>query len=170
MDAAQRVFVRYGYKRVTMADLAEAAGLSRPALYLVFSSKEEILTAVLTRVFASTLREIRDGLGRLAITKEKLTFAFEVWSVRTFEMVQASPDAKDLLESSFEFVTGVTTKANADFVAIVADVLEPLVRKQSKVDLSSGQIAQILANAMFGLKRQRRTRSSYASGLAGCST
>ena len=59
--AATQVFMRYGYRRATMGDIAEAAGISRPALYLVFSSKEEILTAVLARVFTAALEEIRQN-------------------------------------------------------------------------------------------------------------
>ena len=40
------MFFRYGYARTTMADLASAAGLSRPALYLVFPGKAEVFQAV----------------------------------------------------------------------------------------------------------------------------
>ena len=42
LAAARDVFIRYGYKRVTMGDIAKAAGMSRPALYLVFQCKPEI--------------------------------------------------------------------------------------------------------------------------------
>jgi AcrR family transcriptional regulator len=45
--AARKVFLRYGYRRVTMGDLAEAAQMSRPALYLVFPSKEQIFTVLI---------------------------------------------------------------------------------------------------------------------------
>ena len=36
LTAARSVFLRYGYRRVNMNDIAEAAGLSRPALYILF--------------------------------------------------------------------------------------------------------------------------------------
>ena len=36
LAAARGIFLRYGFKRVTMNDIAEAASISRPALYLVF--------------------------------------------------------------------------------------------------------------------------------------
>jgi AcrR family transcriptional regulator len=67
-----------------MGDIAEAARRSRPALYLVFSSNEEILTAVMARLFTAVLDDIRQGLARFATAKEKLTFAFDVWCVRPF--------------------------------------------------------------------------------------
>jgi Bacterial regulatory proteins, tetR family len=47
---ARKVFLRYGYRRVTMGDLAESAQMSRPALYLVFPSNEQIFTEVVSRL------------------------------------------------------------------------------------------------------------------------
>jgi len=58
LTAARDVFIRYGYKRVTMNDIAEAAGISRPALYLVFESKEEIFKSVYEHFVKQTLSEI----------------------------------------------------------------------------------------------------------------
>ncbi len=56
--AAQAVFLRYGFKRTTMGDIAEAAGISRPALYLVFPLKEKIFATVLTRMLDETVQQL----------------------------------------------------------------------------------------------------------------
>ncbi len=164
--AARQVFMRYGFKRVTMGEIAAAAGMSRAALYLVYPSKGDVLTAVVTRVFAAMLDEIRHGLGRFATAEEQLTFALDVWCVAQFELVQASPDAKDLYESSYQFAAEVTARATADFVALVAGVLEPLVRQQARLALSSVQIAQILASAVPGLKVSVTTTEQFRSMIA----
>jgi AcrR family transcriptional regulator len=166
VTAATEVFLRYGYERVKMADIAGAAHMSRPALYLVFPSKEEIFTAVLERAFAANLDEIRQGLSRFKTTEQKLTFAFDVWSVHPFEMILASPDARDLYESSFQFATDVTTKAHADFVSILAEVLDPLVQHQAKVKLTSVQIAQMLARAVPGFKGSAKTTAQLRELIA----
>ncbi len=159
--AARHVFMRYGFKRATMSEIATAAGMSRAALYLVYPSKEDVLTAVVTRVFAAMLDEIRQGLGRFATVEEQLIFALDVWCVTGFELAQASPDAKDLYESSYQFAAEVTAMATADFVALVADVLDPLVRQQATVALSSVQIAQVLASAVPGFKGSVTTTEQF---------
>ena len=41
-EAASEVFSRYGFRRTSMNDIAEAAGISRPALYLMFDNKEDL--------------------------------------------------------------------------------------------------------------------------------
>ncbi len=164
--AARQVFMRYGFKRVTMGEIAEAAGMSRAALYLVYPSKEDVLTAVVTRMFAAMLDEIRHGLGRFATAQEQLTFALDVWCVTGFELVQASPDAKDLYESSYQFAAEVTATATADFIALVADLLDPLVHQQTKVALSSVQIAQVLASAVSGFKGSAATTEQFRTMIA----
>src|ERR1700739_1109236 len=40
--AATQVFLRYGFKKTSMDDLARAAGLSRQGLYLHFPTKEAL--------------------------------------------------------------------------------------------------------------------------------
>ena len=40
--AAYDVFSTYGYRRTSMNDIAQAAGMSRPALYLLFDNKESL--------------------------------------------------------------------------------------------------------------------------------
>ena len=44
VDAAFRVFSRYGVKRTTMNDIAEEAGLVRQTLYTVYKNKDSRVT------------------------------------------------------------------------------------------------------------------------------
>lgn len=168
--AATQVFARYGYKRVTMADLAEAAHMSRPSLYLIFRSKEQVFGAVVARVFASMLAEIRQGVSRLPTPEEKLTFACEIWCVRPFEMILASPDARDLLESGYEFAAETTTKAAREFTSILAEILDPLVRRQNKVHLPSNRMAQLLASALPGFKGSAENAAQLRALIASLIT
>jgi AcrR family transcriptional regulator len=152
---AGKVFLRYGFRRTTMADLAKAARMSRPALYLIFPSKEEAFLAVVKRFIAENLDEIRRGIPRFKTAEQKLAFAFDVWLVRPFEMIQASPDASDILETGSEIACGEMKQANTEFEAIVTDVLKPLVR-ESKVKLPGAKIAEILCRAGHGFKGTAR--------------
>ncbi len=152
IETARGIFLKYGYRRVTMGDIAEATKMSRPALYLVFPSKEEILTAVVAETFAEMLDEIRKNIQDFATAEEQLASAFEIWSVRPFEMIEKSPDARDLLESSYEFADKVTTKAFADFEKMLSGILEPTIKSNSGANLSSAQTARLMASAVYGFK------------------
>src|ERR1700720_711303 len=55
LDAAMAVFRRHGFRRSSIEQAAEAAGLTRQALYHHFKSKEELFRAVIERLYQSAL-------------------------------------------------------------------------------------------------------------------
>jgi hypothetical protein len=67
-------------------------------------------------------------------------------------MVQASPDAKDILESGYEFAADITLQAFSDFENILSDILRPLMTSRAEKTLSTEQLAHILATAVQGFK------------------
>jgi AcrR family transcriptional regulator len=167
LEAATRVFLRFGYRRTTMGDIAEEAGISRPGLYPLFPSKEEIFSAVLARALHAELDEIRAGVAEAATPAEKLMLALEVWCVQNYELTRSSPGAADLFESSFEFASEVASKSTAAFEAILAEVLAPLVRRQSRVTLTAHELARLLSGAVVGLKATAKSAKQLRASLRG---
>ena len=55
LDAAMLVFRRHGFRRSSIEQAAEAAGLTRQALYHHFKSKEELFRAVIERLYENAL-------------------------------------------------------------------------------------------------------------------
>jgi AcrR family transcriptional regulator len=150
--AARQVFLRYGFRRTTMGDIAEEAHLSRPALYLLFPSKEEVFGAVMERLYAEMLAMIRDGIGKRATAYGQLMFAFGVWAIEPFKAVQAAPDAKDVLESSYTFAPEITATAAAEFEQMLVSILQPLAA-QAPLTMAPERVARLLAAAVPGFKQ-----------------
>jgi len=55
LDAAELVLLEKGVAQTAMADLAEAAGMSRGAVYGHYRNKMEVCLAMCDRAFARTL-------------------------------------------------------------------------------------------------------------------
>jgi AcrR family transcriptional regulator len=55
LDAAMRVFRRYGFRRSSIEQAAEEAGLTRQALYHHFSSKEALFRGAIERLYEQAL-------------------------------------------------------------------------------------------------------------------
>lgn len=49
LDAAAELIIHYGYDKTSVSEIADAAGISKGAIYLHFSSKEELFEALLYR-------------------------------------------------------------------------------------------------------------------------
>ena len=66
INAAARLFASRSYYAVTVDDLGEALGLSGPALYRHFPSKEALLVAVFDQVIEQQSERLRDALAGAA--------------------------------------------------------------------------------------------------------
>src|SRR5258708_35954114 len=78
LEAATGVFLRYGFKKTSMDDLARAAGLSRQGLYLHFATKEALFKDAVLQLIATSRAAGRAALGREDLdVEERLLGAFE---------------------------------------------------------------------------------------------
>ncbi|HWQ09454.1 MAG TPA: helix-turn-helix domain-containing protein [Holophaga sp.] len=152
VEAATSVFLRYGFRRTTMGDIATAAGVSRPALYLLFCNKERIFEAVLEAVSSTILEDIRNGIARADGPMAKLKLAFELWAVRPFTLMLESPDARDLVQEGCGSVRGVLDQSQAAFEALLVPVLEALRGPESQPGPEPARVARLLAASVRGFK------------------
>jgi TetR/AcrR family transcriptional regulator, regulator of autoinduction and epiphytic fitness len=152
-SAALEVFFKYGYKRVSMNEIAEAAGISRPGLYLHFSSKEEVFRAALRQFADDLIEEIANGLPSQKTIEEKLRYAFEVWTVRRFDLTLNSPEAKEISDCSYEFARGTLDQSYQKLESVLASILKGQVKSSgNQKALSAEKKAHILASAVRGFK------------------
>jgi TetR/AcrR family transcriptional regulator of autoinduction and epiphytic fitness len=153
LSAALEVFFKYGYKRVSMNEIAEAAGISRPGLYLHFSSKEEVFRAALRQFADDLIEEIANGLPSQKTIEEKLRYAFEVWTVRRFDLTLNSPEAKEISDCSYEFAQGTLDQSYQKLESILASILKGQVKSGiNQKALSAEKTAHILTSAVRGFK------------------
>lgn len=59
LDAAEELLGRYGYRKMTIDDLAITAGVAKGSIYLHFDSKEEIAIARIDRLIDELLVELK---------------------------------------------------------------------------------------------------------------
>lgn len=153
LEAAEAVFLRYGFRRVTMGDIATAAGISRPALYLHFCNKENLFQEVLRTFAGQSLSDLREGLSTRPSPEAQLRFAFEIWAVRPFGLLTATPDAKELIDCGFEFAREAIEQGSRAFEAEVAAILAPLCAAAASEAAAPETIARILTRAVHGFKQ-----------------
>ena len=157
VNAAKAVFLKYGYGRVTMNELAQAAGISRPALYLVFSKKEGVFRAVVRHMAREVAGDVNEGLGAVKTPLDKLKFVCEVWMVRPFDWLSQSPEAREIFESSYEVAQEAVAEAMSLFEADLKSVIDLFPKGTLPKGISHKQAAHLLAGAIAGIKKTCRT-------------
>jgi TetR/AcrR family transcriptional regulator len=72
LRAAVSVFDRKGYAAASVREIVEIAGVTKPALYYHFGSKEGVLTAVLQAAAREFTFAMQRGVGRPGTARERL--------------------------------------------------------------------------------------------------
>lgn len=72
LDAAESLFVRFGYRKTSVDDVAREAGIAKGTVYLYFAGKEPLFRAMLSRVNAQTVATAQAAAGRSAPFSERL--------------------------------------------------------------------------------------------------
>jgi AcrR family transcriptional regulator len=132
--------------------------VSRPALYVLFTNKEEIFIEAYLRWIDETIAQVEAAMAQTALPKDKIARAFEIWAVGPFEMTRASLAAEELVDCNFAFAQAARNQGYATFEATIA----PVVAKLSKTlpaasRIAPGRIAHVLVSAVRGFKQTAAT-------------
>lgn len=163
VKATSGEFLRYGFKKTSMDDLARAAGLSRQGLYLHFATKEALFKQTVLQVVAATRAAYRAALAREELeVEERLLGAFE--AVHGSAIGQASAEQmSELLASAAQFVGPVVKELEQGLVDDVARVLrsEGVAAKWKSAGVAAKELAEQLFTTSLGLRQRATTRAEY---------
>jgi len=98
LDATDRLLARYGYKKMTIDDLAQEVGIGKGSVYLHFSSKEEIALSHIDRIIERLKRSLASIAGKPTPADERLKQMLVERVLFRFDSVQHySQSLNDLL-------------------------------------------------------------------------
>jgi AcrR family transcriptional regulator len=147
VEAATAAFTRFGYAKTTMGDIAAEAGISRPALYLLFPDKQAIFARVIERMDRNKLKEIRDALPALDGFAAKLSHACTSWGLDGIELASVHPDSADLFDLRFEAVRA----AYSNFQALITELIHDSV-PGSTLRAKPEEISRAIVHSLRGLR------------------
>jgi AcrR family transcriptional regulator len=169
LDAARAVFARYGYRRASMADIAAEAGVSRPALYLWFRSKQDVL-----RSLAEQLRDLalagaeagwRPGRG----FADNLEATFLGKDLEFFRLLHASEHGAEIMAAD----EGLTAEISRDLDRRFRALLSVRIRASADAGLISlgdadttpEALADMLAASLKALMNDAEDEVSFTRGV-----
>jgi AcrR family transcriptional regulator len=98
LEGATKVFLSYGFNRTTMDDIARAAEMSRPALYLFFRNKAEIYRALARAHLEQSVASAHAILARPGPLADRLRAVVEECAIAIAEALAASPHGAELID------------------------------------------------------------------------
>lgn len=158
VEAAIRLFTRYGVKRTGMGDVASEAGVSRQTLYNAFPNKDAVLQATIKLLSDRTVEKIEIGLSKVDRLGDKLDVIFEHAVVDHFDLLHAAPNAEDIIDG-FNATSRTELDAAAERnIAIIADVLSAYSKAIERDGQTVQQFAEFVHQSAAAAKHGARTR------------
>ncbi len=124
LDTAADVFAQYGFKRTTMNDIAQAAGISRPALYLMFDNKEHLFQELAAYRLNLALLAAKAVLENDGSVSSRFIEAILVFEKTYTEPVANSPHGAELIDVNMSLAGEVMIKGKSKLIAALAKVLK----------------------------------------------
>lgn len=150
LTAALRLIRQLGYRKVTITDIADAVGISRPTLYAEFASKEAIMSALVATQAGALTAAAAARLPKQSTLKARLKLVFEIWIVEPFADVVDDPSGRDLLANVGLYVPDAVHAFYARFEQQLLAILAS--EMPGRRPLGATELAHVLALATKGLK------------------
>ena len=148
LEAAMNVFARKGFAAATIDEIAQEAEFSKGAVYLYFSSKEELLSTILIDMIENTIsadiRTILVGAGSL---RKELTEVFQAAAEFAFSHRLHMSASMPLHLSQF---SGLSEETREKISACQQQMLQILQARVAKAR-TDGELRAISIEAVVGL-------------------
>lgn len=156
LDAALERFAHYGFRRTSMEDIAQQAGISRAAVYLHFSNKEDVFRALARRMHERALAEASSAALAPGPAAERLTEVLRAKLEAFFEIVSTTAHARELLDENSRLCGDISTEFRARHLDLLRSVIESAAKKgelaPQSAGLSPANAAEMLLDCAKGIE------------------
>lgn len=170
LRAAFERFAQYGFRRTSMEDIAEQAGISRAALYLQFRNKEEIFRSLSQDLHDESLARAAAALDADVPLGERLCAAVEAKSLRFLEIAQGSPHGGELMDESNRICGDLPAESQERFRKTLTRVFRRAARRGeielARIGLSAADTADLFVSSVAGLKGPQVSIAVYRKRVA----
>lgn len=140
LDAATTVFARSGFSKARMDDIASESNLSKGALYWYFNSKDEIILAMMDRLFERELADLHALQQADRTATERILEFTEFFIEDMTQLLQLMPIAYEYLALAFrdEAVQQALSKYLRSYLELIAPIIQQ--------GIDHGEFRQVDAN------------------------
>ncbi|KFB08749.1 TetR/AcrR family transcriptional regulator [Nitratireductor basaltis] len=164
VEGALRTFLTYGFARTTMDDIAQAAGLSRPALYLEFRNKADIFRAVGQDLLEQSSAKAKEALRGSGSLRERILAALDAAVFDLMDEINASPHGVELVDMENRIASDIVSGWRDVLVEAFTHEFASAARREGVVLAERGLTAASLAEMLLDMLEGMRMRGECGPG------
>jgi AcrR family transcriptional regulator len=160
LERAVNAFAAYGFRRCSMEDIAEAAGVSRPALYQHFRNKAEVFRAASERMQTRAIDAAETvAKGKLA---ERLAAMLILYKAPVWHIQKMTPHGAELLDLNAAVADDVTLAA----MERMSDLLAGAIAEEIGAGWDATEAARLLIGATWAVVEHADTEAAFRADIA----
>ena len=128
LKIAQEIFSKYGYKKTTLDDIANAVRKGKSSLYYYFKSKEDLFQAVIMKEVEILAKELDKVINRNTDPVDKLR-DYMLTKINTFRNLANFYNALENDVTAIGFIEDVKNRYEQDEIRLIKRILIEGVRK-----------------------------------------
>ena len=165
LETALTVFVRHGFRKTSIEDIAKAAGISRQGIYLQFKNKDEIFSASIQKALDDRLQAANKIFDDDRLTlEEKLLKALDEWFGRHVGLFH--PEASDLAAQCERVLGDAVEKSSSSFQKKLEKlILASSAKKTKGAEKRAATIADMLCACGLTWKHSFSSRQEFLEKL-----
>lgn len=161
LEAAEQLFSASGFRAVTMAGIAEAAGFAKGTVYAYFADKDDVFRNVRERVVARLLEAIETALAAPGTTTERVTAALRAKDVAIYDLVSSSPHAAELFAARDRVARDEVEQTDRRLIELIGGALDDGIDR----GLPPPRLARLVVRASRGLAARASDRDTLAEDI-----
>lgn len=158
LAAGLAMFMRYGFSRVTMDDIAREAGISRPGLYREFRNKADIYAALADKLLGDAASAAESELAKRDPIEARLTRAIDVGILDHLAEISRSPHGSEILDQKEKLTGDVIARWRGKMAGAIGGAIAAEVAARgvdlSRRDLSPASMADAILDGIEGMKQR----------------
>lgn len=128
LKIAQEIFSKYGYKKTTLDDIANAVRKGKSSLYYYFKSKEDLFQAVIMKEVEVLAKELDKVVNRNTDPIDKLR-DYMLTKINTFRNLANFYNALENDVTAIGFIEEIKNRYEQDEIRLIKRILIEGVRK-----------------------------------------
>lgn len=163
LNAAFKVFARFGVKKTSIDDIAKAADISRQGVYLHFKNKDEIFKASIEKYFDDQSRAALATLKGGGKPAERLEAALFEWFGKSIGLIHQ--DANDVIEEGSVLLKPTIEAYSKTFRLALAETIQANSSQSRKNQQRSEDLAEILYACGLSWKHELNSQDEFQTRM-----
>ena len=162
LESALVTFSRFGYRKASLEQVARAARISRPGLYFLFASKEELFRAAVSHALEGDVAEVERILANSdRPIRDRLVDGFGRWAGRYIGPI--TQDISAVIADNPELLGDIVERWPKRFSELITSAIAEGANKADR-ELADA-LAQTMISTSIGLKHQVSSPDEYLARL-----